>query len=148
MAGQIHERHQLAGALAQRLRIAVVRIVEHRAGVIEAERLVRDARRPAGPDLVHVPEHVQAGAAAAVVAFALRQDAEQRGLAGAGAAQNRAAHLDAVLVVGHLADEHLGDGGSGIGGGSVRSWRGGGDRGDGCGAWDALSVDTSEYTTY
>lgn len=78
MSGQIHERHQLARSLAQRLRIAVVLIVEHRTGVIEAERLVRNARRPPGPDLVHVPEHVQARSTATVVAFALRQDAEQR----------------------------------------------------------------------
>ena len=62
-----------------------------------------DAGRPAGPDLVQVPQHVQSGAAPAVVQLAVREHAEQGGLADVGVTQHGQTKVDGVTVVRYLA---------------------------------------------
>jgi hypothetical protein len=58
MSGQVDEGDELRRVLADLLR-RVALVVVHRVSLgVKAEQLMRDGRRPAGLDLVQVPEHV------------------------------------------------------------------------------------------
>ena len=75
---------------------------------VEAQDLVTDAGRAAGPDLVQVAQHVQPGPPAAVVQLAVRQHAEQGGLADVGVTQHGQSQVDRVAVVRYLVRSEVG----------------------------------------